>query len=86
MAINFTPYRIEWQGPERTRVVLNEDGVIVHWPSRPGAIEECDVDRLLEVIAEAKRYREYQAKRIADVAAAAIRSELGVDADDQPPF
>lgn len=102
----FTPYRIEWQGPEGTRVVLDEDGVTVRWPSRPGAIEECDVDRLLEVIAEAKRckaakgapapavpdrndwrrgnIREYQAKRI--VTAAAIRNELGVDADAQPPF
>jgi len=101
----FTPYRIEWQGPEGSRVVLDEDGVQVRWP-RAGGIEERDVDRLLEVVAEAKRCKaakavpapevpahgdwrryatpSYRAKRLTEVTAAAIRDELGLDADDQP--
>lgn len=52
-----TPMRVEWQGPEGTRVVveLDEDGVSVRWSGRPGGMEEGDLDRLLEVIAEAKK-------------------------------
>jgi hypothetical protein len=46
------PIRIEWAGPEGTRVLLDEDGVQLRFAN--GGLEECDVDRLLEVIAVAK--------------------------------
>ena len=57
---HITPRRIEWTGPSNYTVVLDEDGVML----RPGAaLEECEVDALLEVIAEAKRTRDARSAR-----------------------
>lgn len=105
MAAQITPTRVLWVGPSGTGVQLDEDGVTLRWPSRPSAIEEGEVDQLLEVIAEAKRCkafgnvpaphvpprdswqresRAYQARRLVDVAAKAIRRELR--GDDEVPF
>ena len=51
-----TPRRIEWQGPEGFVVILDEDGVMLRAPK--GGLEESDLNRLLDVIAEAKRARD----------------------------
>lgn len=53
---DLTPRRIEWQGPEGFTVVLDEDGVMLRAPK--GGLEEPDLNRLLEIIAEAKRVRD----------------------------
>ena len=57
-----TPRRIEWQGPEGFTVILDEDGVHLHAPL--GALEEPDLNLLLDVIAEAKRARDAQSAPI----------------------
>ena len=53
---DITPRRIEWQGPEGFAVVLDEDGVRLRAPK--GGLEEPDLNRLLDIIAEAKRARD----------------------------
>ena len=53
---DITPRRIEWQGPEGFTVILDEDGVMLRAPN--GGLEEPDLDRLLAIIAEAKRARD----------------------------
>ena len=53
---DITPRRIEWQGPEGFTVILDEEGVILRAPK--GALEEADLNRLLAIIAEAKRARD----------------------------
>ena len=55
---DITPRRIEWQGPEGFTVILDEDGVQLRAPK--GGLEEPDLNRLLDVIAEAKRARDAQ--------------------------
>ena len=55
---DITPRRIEWQGPECFTVILDEDGVQLRAPK--GGLEEPDLNRLLDVIAEAKRARDAQ--------------------------
>lgn len=52
-ARDLVPVQIIWQGPESTRVVLDEDGVNLRF-ANGGGLEECDVDRLLAIIREAK--------------------------------
>lgn len=59
---DITPRRIEWQGPEGFTVILDEDGVQLHAPK--GGLEEPDLNRLLEIIAEAKRARDAQSSPI----------------------
>ena len=59
---DITPRRIEWQGPEGFTVLLDEDGVQLRAPK--GGLEEPDLDRLLDVIAEAKRARDAQSAPI----------------------
>ena len=59
---DITPRRIEWQGPEGFTVILDEDGVQLRAP-RCG-LEEPDLNRLLDVIAEAKRARDAQSAPI----------------------
>ena len=53
---DITPRRIEWQGPEGFTVILDEDGVMLRAPK--GGLEEPDLNRLLTIIAEAKRARD----------------------------
>ena len=53
-----TPRFIEWQGPEGFTVRLDEDGVMLRAPK--GGLEEPDLNRLLDIIAEAKRARDAQ--------------------------
>ena len=53
MSNPITPRRIEWAGPSGYKFILDEDGVNLH-PGR-NAIEPCELDALLEVIAEARR-------------------------------
>ena len=60
---DITPRRIEWQGPEGFTVLLNEDGVMLRTP-KGGGLEEVDLNRLLDVIAEAKRARDAQSAPI----------------------
>ena len=55
---DITPRRIEWQGPEGFTVILDEDGVRLSAPK--GGLEEPDLNRLLDIIAEAKRSRDAQ--------------------------
>ena len=55
---NLTPRFIEWQGPEGFTVRLDEDGVMLRAPK--GGLEEPDLNRLLDIIAEAKRTRDAQ--------------------------
>ena len=57
-----TPRFIEWQGPEGFTVRLDEDGVMLRAPK--GGLEESDLDRLLDIIAEAKRVRDAQSSPI----------------------
>ena len=57
-----TPRFIEWQGPEGFTVRLDEDGVMLRAPK--GGLEESDLNRLLDVIAEAKRARDAQSAPI----------------------
>lgn len=59
---DITPRRIEWQGPEGFAVILDEDGVHLRAPK--GGLEEPDLNRLLDVIAEAKRARDAQSAPI----------------------
>ena len=59
---DITPRRIEWQGPEGFTVILDEDGVQLRAPK--GGLEEPDLNRLLEIIAEAKRARDAQSSPI----------------------
>ena len=59
MAAQITPVRVTWTGPSGVTVQLDEDCITVRWPSRPSAIEESEVDQLLEVIAEAKRCKAF---------------------------
>lgn len=59
---NLTPRFIEWQGPEGFTVRLDEDGVNLRTPK--GGLEEPDLNRLLEIIAEAKRARDAQSSPI----------------------
>jgi len=59
---NITPRRIEWQGPEGFTVILDEDGVQLRAPK--GGLEEGDLNRLLAIIAEAKRARDAQSSPI----------------------
>ena len=59
---DITPRRIEWQGPEGFTVILDEDGVMLRAPK--GGLEEPDLNRLLDVIAEAKRARDAQSAPI----------------------
>ena len=48
------PRKIVWGGPNGHQVILDEDGVTL----RPGGLlEEAEINRLLAVIAEAKRCR-----------------------------
>ena len=49
------PRQIVWGGPSGHRVILDEDGVTLH-PG--GLLEEPEINRLLAVIAEAKRCRD----------------------------
>ena len=56
MSTPITPRHIEWQGPEGFTVLLDEDGVQLRAPK--GGLEEADLNRLLDVIAEAKRARD----------------------------
>ena len=58
MSTPITPRHIEWQGPEGFTVLLDEDGVQLRAPK--GGLEEADLNRLLDVIAEAKRARDAQ--------------------------
>lgn len=51
------PLRIEWQAPEGIRVVLDEDGVQLRFPTNLTGLEEGDLSRLLCVIEEAKQAR-----------------------------
>ena len=60
---DITPRRIEWQGPEGFTVLLDEDGVMLRTP-KGGGLEEPDLNRLLDVIAEAKRVRDAQSAPI----------------------
>ena len=53
---DITPRRIEWQGPEGFTVILDEDGVQLRAPK--GGLEEPDLNRLLDIISEAKRARD----------------------------
>lgn len=62
MSTPITPRRIEWQGPEGFVVVLVEDGVQLRAPKC--GLEEPDLNRLLDVIAEAKRARDAQSSPI----------------------
>lgn len=55
---DLTPRFIEWQGPEGFTVRLDEDGVMLRAPK--GGLEEPDLNRLLDIIAEAKRARDAQ--------------------------
>lgn len=55
---NLTPRFIEWQGPEGFTVRLDEDGVMLRAPN--GGLEEPGLNRLLDIIAEAKRVRDAQ--------------------------
>ena len=55
---NLTPRFIEWQGPEGFTVRLDEDGVTLCAPK--GGLEEPGLNRLLDIIAEAKRARDAQ--------------------------
>ena len=55
---DITPRRIEWQAPEGFTVILDEDGVQLRAPK--GELEDPDLNRLLDVIAEAKRARDAQ--------------------------
>ena len=55
---DITPLRIESQAPEGFTVILDEDGVQLRAPK--GGLEEPDLNRLLDVIAEAKRARDAQ--------------------------
>lgn len=49
------PCQIVWPGPNGHHVILDEDGVSL----RPGGLlEEAEINRLLAVIAEAKRCRD----------------------------
>lgn len=59
---DITPRRIEWQGPEGFTVILDEDGVRLSAPK--GGLEEPDLNRLLDIIAEAKRSRDAQSSPI----------------------
>ena len=59
---DITPRRIEWQAPEGFTVILDEDGV--HLSAPKGGLEEPDLDRLLGIIAEAKRARDAQSSPI----------------------
>ena len=59
---DITPRFIEWQGPEGFTVRLDEDGV--HLSSPKGGLEEPDLNRLLDIIAEAKRARDAQSSPI----------------------
>ena len=59
---DITPRRIEWQGPEGFTVILDEDGVQLRAPKC--GLEEPDLNRLLDVIAEAKRARDAQSSPI----------------------
>ena len=59
---DITPRRIEWQAPEGFKVILDEDGVQLRAPN--GGLEEPDLNRLLEIIAEAKRARDAQSSPI----------------------
>ena len=59
---DITPRRIEWQGPEGFTVILDEDGVQLRAPK--GGLEEPNLNRLLDVIAEAKRARDAQSAPI----------------------
>ena len=59
---DITPRHIEWQGPEGFTVILDEDGVHLRAPK--GGLEESDLNRLLDVIAEAKRARDAQSAPI----------------------
>ena len=59
---DITPRRIEWQGPEGFTVLLDEDGVQLRAPK--GGLEEPDLNRLLDIIAEAKRARDAQSAPI----------------------
>ena len=63
---DITPRRIEWQGPEGFTVLLDEDGVMLRTP-KGGGLEECDLNRLLDVIAEAKRVRDDRSSPIPTV-------------------
>ena len=59
---DITPRRIEWQAPEGFTVILDEDGVQLRAPK--GGLEEPDLNRLLDIIAEAKRARDAQSSPI----------------------
>lgn len=50
-----TPSRIEWRGPSGYVVILDEDFVSLRGN---GALEEREIDRLIEVVNEAKRCRD----------------------------
>ena len=52
-ARDLIPVRIEWNGPESTRVVLDEDGVSLRFASS-GGLEEYDLDRLFAIVQRAK--------------------------------
>ena len=76
MTDNITPRRIEWAGPSNYTVVLDEDGVML----RPGAaLEECEVDQLLAVIAEAKRTRDAKAARTPEAPPRSEWAEIRID-------
>ena len=59
---DITPRRIEWQGPEGFTVILDEDGV--HLGAPRAGLEEPNLNRLLDIIAEAKRARDAQSAPI----------------------
>lgn len=50
------PSSIIWDGPNGTKVFLNEDGVHLRF-SNPGGIEEAELNQLIEIVQQAKRYR-----------------------------
>lgn len=53
------PRQIVWGGPNGHHVILDEDGVSLRLRPRPGGLlEEAEINRLLAVIAEAKRCRD----------------------------
>jgi len=73
---HIAPRRIEWTGPSGHAVILDEDGVML----RPGAaLEECEVDALLEVIAEAKRTRDARSARTPEAPPRSEYADLRID-------
>lgn len=55
-AINTTPTRVEWVGPEGARVVLDEDGIRLDLRGC-GGMEENALRMLLELIEHVEQYR-----------------------------